>query len=223
MRRIEWHDDFLGQKLRPEYSMVPGTAGPSHGPVNIGGAWWELRTTTPQNHSGRIRLGDDPTDTGGTALAMPFLHAALARGRTRVCLDANLHMNATIGFVGPDDPNGVGGSILYRYQFGYQGWKLQTVKLGVSTNTALVNAAGMQFNHTPGVPFEVDIFLSPKAVVATVFAPGGPYMAANTTNIPDGGAAWEYQIWGHEQNAGQGDWATPTMKFDYLNISQDRL
>lgn len=223
--KVKWYDDFLGSKLHPAYS-IPYYCLPNRKDCvksqNIPGGWYKLtanyfqlnsnpeQVSPDQSSSGRIRLGDDPTDSAGYDLNMPFTHALEAVGRTRVAMDTDDFMNATIGFVGPDDPQGVAGALLYRFQYGSKDWWLQTCNKSKCTN------ARLDFLHEKGVPFDIEIRLSPDSVEAWI---NGKLEARSTEHIPTGGAAWEYQVWGYED---KGEITHPSMYLDYLHITQKR-
>jgi hypothetical protein len=202
---LEWHDDFLGANLRPEYSLQTFYAENTFVADRPGG-WVEMRARG-RYEKARMRLGDDPTDTSSVELNMPFFHVSRSVGRSRVVLDSDVNVHATVGYVGPDDPNGVGGAWLYRYEFG-QGptWMLQTCAESQCSNIRA------EWKHTPGEPFELEVRLMPGRVEGYI---NGELKAVSTQHVPSGGAAWEYQLWGYEG-------AEPIMQIDYLNIRQNR-
>lgn len=214
--RIEWHDDFLGGRLRPDYTAPRAHERFAFVESGAAGGWLHL-TATSWDRMARLRLGDDPTDTGNASHNMPFVHAAEPTATTRVLLSDNNNLDATIGFVGPDDPNGVSGALIYRDGQGGndRGWMLQTCRDGDCKTTLLRNADGYVFVHGPSVPFTVRIEMMPGRAQACAESVGDQFCASNSANVPEGGSAWEYQVWGHHG-------ATPSMMIDYLNITQRR-
>lgn len=207
--RVEWFDDFLGSRLHPAYSYVLTQADFAH-PVDGIGGWFAITASDPE-YNARFRLGDDPRDTFGVQMNMPFAHAQHASGQTRVVMSHDAQVEATIGFVGPDDPNGVGGALLYRNDGTNAGWILQTCRDG---ECEMVPTG---FRHAVGQAFTVEIRLAPGRVEALI---NGRRVAVSTEHVPTGGAAWEYQIWGMEAPGVARP--QPTMLIDFLSISQRR-
>lgn len=206
--KVSFSDDFLGIAFDARWSTSftsPGFRELSTSP-SIGG-WGRLAVTNSALGNARMRLGEDP----GTGLfnLLNFAASKTTIAETIVFLNLATDVQATIGFIGLNDPTNVGGALLFSAP-SFQ-WILQTVAGG---NATTVNTG---FTHIPGTAFKVRIELSTTAVNAYI---NGNLLAQITTNIPTTGLAWEYQVWNVVKSGG--GFSSPSLWFDYFGIEQNR-
>lgn len=215
LKNIQFVEDFLGIKIPDRFSTSvagDGSIGISACP-SIGG-WVQLLVAGPNRSVARLRLGEDPDDSHYDCLN--FSTQKQARAVTRVILSRIEDLQATIGWISENDPDNVGGALVYRNANDLKKgtikgqWLLQTVRDKVYS----IVKTGWQ--HKPNEPFEVAINVTPKRVDAYI---NGKLMATSTSNIPSKPMAFEWQIWNKKPGDG---YSSATMWVDVVKITQNR-
>lgn len=215
MSYVEHREDFLGDEVPSAFHVsLAGTSFvrmSEHLTVN---GWLEMGASEKEG-AARLRLGEDRDDSPVHHLNFSTRH--LARATTRLVINADVGLEATVGFTGKDDPANIGGALLYRSNT--QTWYLQCTRNYSPEHPERSTVVDTKWKHTPGVPFVVTIRTSPTKVTAHI---DGRLVATVTTNIPaDDGMPWEFQLWNRKDP--DGAWSAPVMWIDYLAIRQERL
>lgn len=201
LSRVSFTDDFLGVAFDARWNFVPAGTGKRRLEPLVGG-WLKLYTGTAAG-TARMRIGEEP---GNSLFNVPnWCACRSAVAEAVVFLNTLTGAQATIGFTGINDPQNVGGALLYN-PLANDSWVLQTVADGQITNT------DTNWTHTAGWTFRARIETSPTEVRAYI---NGVLVATNTTNIPQGGQTYELQLWNITPFAA-GMWV------DAVGIEQDR-
>ncbi len=229
---LDFTEDFLGiaPPSRFSFSITKGGSISISASPSVGG-WLELKASGPGEEATRLRLGEDQDDSHYDALNFSNRHGASAA--TRVMLPDTEGFKATIGWISVNDPDNVGGAVLYRdtkYVSGFCAtgalrycvspevrkkacgkptgqWFLQTVANRQACDTPT------NWRHEPGKSHVISITTSCKEVIA--YADGQP-MARIVQRIPDKPMASEWQIWNHKKDRAQ-------MFVDAVRVKQSRL
>jgi hypothetical protein len=212
--QVNWFDDFLGVALHPGYAIsLAGTGvvrisdAPSVGGVVLLG----VMGTAPG--AARLRLGEDPVT--GAQNALNFSAKKNLVYRTRVFLNRNTDLQATIGFVGYHDPENVLALVIGAKEGG-PNWEFQVVNggKGVQTPTG--------FLHEPGRWFTVKIVTEWGEVPSVrlyINDSAEPLVTVKGQSVPGDGLCPEFQVWNKKLDSG---YSQPSLYIDYLSVTQDR-
>lgn len=210
--KVQWFDDFLGIKPNPAYAISKSDSATVEIASDTGGNGGMILLSVFGYASGaaRLRLGEDPVTGGINSLSFSARKNLVYQ--TRVFLNGDTDVCATIGFIGYSDPNNVIAAI---YGVGNT-WRFEV------TNDGQREFVDTGFRHKPGCWFTVKIVTEwgeiPKAKIyfdddtAPAAEVGGNY-------VPPSGICPEFQLWNRKTEEA---YSQPTMWIDYLSISQDR-
>lgn len=201
LSRVSFVDDFLGINFDSRWNFLPGGTGKRSLEPLVGG-WARLWTLNATGNS-RMRLGEE---LGNSAYNVP--HWCVCRNAVAeaiVFINTVPNAMVSIGFMGINDPQNIGGALHYNPAVSPVWW-LQTIVDGQITNVST------NWTHTNGRTFRVRIETSPAEVRAYI---NGNLVATSTTTIPQNGLVFELQIWNLNGFAA-GMWV------DAVAIEQDR-
>lgn len=213
LSRVRWMDDFLGVAIDARYSQVrdgTGVIGPARGAIP-GGAL-SLETSSTAAGVARVRLGEERAT--GAWDVRSFTAGKSVVLRARVQMNRVDGLLATVGFVGPEDPQ-YAIAALYNPAVNER-WVFEvnnaSSRLHLSTT----------FQHTPGAWSVIEILTTAGPIPTAALRIDGKEEARVATEgaVPLEGLAAELQLWNVDQGGGR--WSAAAMQVDYLSIEQDR-
>jgi hypothetical protein len=207
---VIWEDDFLGFRIDPRYSQNTSGTGYIDTATFTGSA---VRLYTLSHGAGlaRLRFGED---SGNSSYDVRnWLPSKNILFETRVSFNSNTNMQATVGFVGLNDPDNVLAAILDT-QANPQ-WIFQARshtgghQYGVNVPTGFLHAPGEWIDFTIVTEGgEAFLFIN-EVLVASVQYP----------EIPDSDLTPEFQIWNRLSG---NQWTQITMWVDWFYVHQKR-
>jgi len=212
--RVSWFDDFLGVRVNQAYSQSFAGTGAIQIADDTAGSSGIVLLAAMGSGSGaaRLRLGEDPI-TGSPFNALSFSARKNLVYQSRVFLNCNSDVSATIGLIGYSDPKNVI-ALIYGTPEGH--WMFEVTNDG---NRTFLDTG---FRHEPGKWFTVKITTEwGETPAAKIYINDNAEPLAVVTGefVPPGGLCPEFQIWNRPLDDA---YSQPTMYVDYLSVSQDR-
>jgi hypothetical protein len=205
--RVSWFDDFLGARLHPGYVVsLAGTGTVRIAEGHVGGAVL-LAAMGYGDGAARLRFGEEPVS--GAYNALNFSARKNFVYQTRLYLNRNTEVAATVGLIGFADPQNVIAAL-----YGEPGWVFEVANEGLR----MVLDTG--FRHAPGnwVTFKI-VTQWGETPKASLYINDRLVAEVEGEYVPSTGICPEYQVWNRSLDDA---YSQPTMWIDYLSVSQER-
>ena len=212
MPPVVWLDDFIGMKLDARYSIsTVGTGFIRVSPnITIGG-WAELYTLASGSGTARFRLGEEPSGCSTCPIILNWYVSKNASMEARVILNTATKVDATVGFVGLNDPNVVVAALVRENLWYFQVYNV---------SAGLQYSAVTTFHHVPGDVYLVRIeTIAVPVPTARLLVDGVVYAELTDPRVPLSGLLPELQIWNYPLSSA---WSQVTLWVDILSLTQDR-
>lgn len=218
-RTVEFFDDFLGTGLNEQWSVVEPQIGGglriSESPSVNG--WVCLEVTGEDDHPVRLRLGEGSDD--GPSSVKNFHTKSPVIAETRVFIDTpspTEFPEATVGFIGVNDPDNIPGALLIRPQ----GLYLETAAVGSygdgegsSRDSSNSEVSRARFFPQSGIPFTIRIEAKESSTALVI---NGEEQAVNELGVSAQPALFEFQLWSKDKNPYR-------LCADYLSLQGERF